>query len=76
MIDPNKLNLSPMLEIDKTVFVKTYKDLVKKISLSISRYQTSDVKPDNFFELNSSLPKWLNFIGSRLESQTLKKDIV
>ena len=76
MIDPNKLNLSPMLEIDKTVFVKTYKDLVKKISLSISRYQTSDVKPDNFFELNSSLPKWLNFIGSRLDSQTLKKDIV
>lgn len=76
MIDPNKLNLSPMLEIDKTVFVKTHFDLAKKISLSTPRYRAINMKPTDFFELDSSLPKWLSFIGSKLDSQTLlNKDI-
>ena len=77
MIDPNKLNLSPMLEIDKTVFVKTHQDLAKKFSSAISRYQAINVKADDFFELDSSMPRWLSFIGSKLDSQTsLNKDIL
>ena len=77
IIDPNKLNLSPMLEIDKTVFVKTHQDLAKKISSAISRYQAINVKADDFFELDSSMPRWLSFIGSKLDSQTsLNKDIL
>ena len=77
IINPNKLNLSPMLEIDKTVFVKTHQDLAKKISAAISRYQTINVKANDFFELDSSMQKWLSFIGSKLDSQTSSnKDIL
>lgn len=77
IIDPYKLNLSPMLEIDKTVFVKTNQDLAKKISSAISRHQAINVKADDFFELDSSMPRWLTFIGSKLDSQTsLNKDIL
>ena len=77
IIDPYKLNLSPMLEIDKTVFVKTYQDLAKKISLAVSSYQPINVKANDFFELDSNLPRWLSFIDSKLNSQTLlNKDIL
>ena len=76
MIDSNKLNLSPMLEIDQTVFVKTYQDLVEKILLSLEGCQELSIKADNFFELDSSLPKWLSFIDNRLGSKIFIEDTV
>ena len=69
MIDPNKLNLSPMMEIDKNVFVKTYKEFAKKIMISLSQNQKSHINPNKFFELDSSLPRWLGFIESRLDAK-------
>ena len=66
MIDPKKLNLSPMLEIDDSVFVKTHQDLAIKILQSLERKGKSERDPSNFFELDASLSKWLRLIQKRL----------
>ena len=66
MIDPTKLNLSPMLEIDKTVFVKTYKDLTTKILRAMDIKSRDERDPSNFFELDPSLPKWLSLLNKKL----------
>ena len=66
MIDPKKLNLSPMLEIDDSVFVKTHQDLAIKILQSLEREDSRERYPSNFFELDTSLSKWLRFIQKTL----------
>ncbi|MDB9812959.1 hypothetical protein OAC45_00690 [Gammaproteobacteria bacterium] len=66
MIDPKKLNLSPMLEIDDSVFVKTHQDLAIKILQSLEREDNRERYPSNFFELDTSLSKWLRFIQKTL----------
>ena len=66
MIDPCKLNLSPMLGIDNSVFVKTHQDLAIKILQSLDGDIRLERDPDNFFELDTSLPKWLSLIEKKL----------
>tara|TARA_B110000003_G_scaffold85816_1_gene87810 strand:- start:9951 stop:11822 length:1872 start_codon:yes stop_codon:yes gene_type:complete len=66
MIDPKKLNLSPMLEIDDSVFVKTHQDLAIKILQSLEREDNRERYSSNFFELDTSLSKWLRFIQKTL----------
>ncbi|MDC1414809.1 hypothetical protein N8230_04515 [Gammaproteobacteria bacterium] len=68
MIDPIKLNLSPMLEIDESVFIKTHQDLATKILHAINSQPRSERDPSHFFELDTSLPKWLNLINRKLSS--------
>jgi surface carbohydrate biosynthesis protein (TIGR04326 family) len=68
MIDPSKLNLSPMLEIDDSVFVKTPQELAAKILQAINSKSSSRRDPSNFFELDASLPKWLDLINKKLSS--------
>ena len=66
MIDSSKLNLSPMLEIDASVFVKTPQELVTKILESFQESEIKNIDVRSFFELDSSLPRWLNFIKKAL----------
>ena len=69
MIDSSKLNLSPMLEIDANVFVKTPQELVAKILKSFQESEIKNIDVRSFFELDSSLPRWLNFIKKALNSK-------
>ena len=76
MIDSNKLNLSPMLEIDKNVFVKTHNEMVEKILLSSLGSNKSFASPQQYFELDRSLPRWLGLIENRLDSSKFEEDTV
>ena len=50
--------------------------VIEKILLSLEGCQELSIKADNFFELDSSLPKWLSFIDNRLGSKIFIEDTV
>ena len=58
-----------MLEIDASVFVKTPQELVTKILESFQESEIKNIDVRSFFELDSSLPRWLNFIKKALNSK-------
>ena len=74
MIDSSKLNLSPMLEIDANVFVKTPHELAAKILESFQESEIKNIDVRSFFELDSSLPRWLNLIKKGLNSKRPYED--
>jgi surface carbohydrate biosynthesis protein (TIGR04326 family) len=68
MIDSIKLNLSPMLDIDESVFIKTHQDLATKILQAINSESRSERDPSHFFELDASLPRWKGLINKKLSN--------
>ena len=64
---PSKLNLSPLKELDSSLFASSSAELLDKIQLVMENAPISFCKPEEVFNLDSSLGMWLNLIKRQIK---------
>jgi surface carbohydrate biosynthesis protein (TIGR04326 family) len=64
---PSKLNLSPLKELDSSLFASSSAELLDKILLVMENAPISFCKPEEVFNLDSSLGMWLNLIKRQIK---------
>ena len=67
VFDPSKLNLSPLKELDSSLFASSSTELLDKIQLVMENAPISFCKPEEVFNLDSSLGMWLNLIKRQIK---------
>ena len=67
VFDPSKLNLSPLKELDSSLFASSSAELLDKIQLVMENAPISFCKPEEVFNLDSSLGMWLNLIKRQIK---------